>query len=640
MVKTQRLSSVLLSFLALLCALVLFSPAVTAAAGDSWKNNAGDATYTEVTATTTNLYGVSYTQSAGTTEDGGNQNMSVFSMKTNGTTSKLVTWAATSGNDLYTRMSLSALATNYESLHPGWKVVAGINADQYFQKYGTGLGTDGSDKYTPAPYYPLIIDGETRFAITGSGTYSNYVGFTNDGATDGLVEAQTPSGYVLQVLDENGKVTMSTSVAGINTNANGIVVYAPVYDGGDGKTITQTLSNRTYYCVEKAELSYLSNSTAYASYKNVAAMNAFFGRGTISAIKTDVTLSNGSFAFSTTEPGLLSLLDVGTRVRVMMTYDGAMANVESASGYHTVQKKDGVEVNAANTYNSSGYPRSVFGQTADGTYVLLASDGHAYNSTNVVNGLAIQGMNYKQIDAVLNEYGVVDAYQDDGGGSVTAIVRNDAGGFTVTNSPSETNERSILSGLFFVVKDFSLSVATSALSANGVTLSVTANETAEALYAQIGSEKKEITDGSVTFTGLSSNTNYAVHYSYRLDGTEHEVITTTPIKTWKALPTNLAFTLLDDGTNVTISWTADDPDGAIQYVYVRLNDAHVSLTAAKPSAVIPLSKLKGSLWFGDGTFSIAIGDGTSTTVTIPKTTVAYVCWLRDAQSAQSAAVLK
>ena len=71
--------------------------------------------------------------------------------------------------------------------------------------------------------------------------------------------------------------------------------------------------------------------------------------------------------------------------------------------------------------------------------------------------LESSGMNFDECNATLKHYGVVEAYQQDGGGSVTAIIRDNYGGFTITSSssdsPSSTAQRSIYEGCFFVVRD-------------------------------------------------------------------------------------------------------------------------------------------------------------------------------------------
>ncbi len=62
------------------------------------------------------------------------------------------------------------------------------------------------------------------------------------------------------------------------------------------------------------------------------------------------------------------------------------------------------------------------------------------------------GTNQFEGCAVLKYLGVVEAYQMDGGGSVTMIVRRN-NDFMVVNSPSDGRPRSVLSALLFVVRD-------------------------------------------------------------------------------------------------------------------------------------------------------------------------------------------
>ena len=613
-------------YLCLVLSLILISPLfVNAEISKTYENNSHTASYTPTSEVVQNLFGVTYTHSSGVTEDGGNQSLHVFMMKTDGVNSKLVTWAAPSSNDGYTRMALSSIAANYEANHPGWKVIAGINADQYFATYGTALGADGSDKYVPTPYYPLIIDGEARFPITATGNMSNYVGFRNDGSSDGIVENENPIGYILQILDSDNQVLKEYTVDHINESSSGTCCFAPIYDGGLGITKKMTLSNNSYYVVEKAEMSYLANSVDYADYKGDWATNVFFGRGSVSNILDSVSLTNGQFAITTDNNELKEALTVGTRIRVMMTYAGDMKNVEAASGFHTVHKFHGEEVTSDAPYNTQSYPRSIFGQTEDGTYFLMASDGHAYNSTNVVDGKEISGLNWKQVDAVLNEFGVYDAYQDDGGGSVTAVIRNDKGGFTCVNSPSEKAERYIYDGLFFVVRDVSFTSEIVDINQNRIDLKVLLDTNYNHLYARINNDTQEVIDGCVSFSGLTSNTTYVIYLSYEDNSGTHDVISTITFLTYKELPSDCIFSYVNDGTNITLSYSATDKDKAIQYIYVKINDQFVNLSTSKPSITLPISRLKDKcVWYVNGEFSISIGDGNVYKINCPKTTLAYL----------------
>ena len=78
---------------------------------------------------------------------------------------------------------------------------------------------------------------------------------------------------------------------------------------------------------------------------------------------------------------------------------------------------NGVDVVNNDAYNTRQYNRSIFGRKADGTYALITVD---FNNDKSKFG----GQNFTQTNAMLKAYGITEAYQDDGGGSVTAILRD------------------------------------------------------------------------------------------------------------------------------------------------------------------------------------------------------------------------
>ena len=165
-------------------------------ASNIYTNDDNSATWNVTEQKTKTLNGVTHTYMLGETTDilqqeKGNQKVNVFEMKTDGINSKLVSWAM-SGPTSYTRGGLSAIAKDYEENHPGWIVVAGINGDQYYTKYGSGLGSDGSFYYYNQPYYPMIIDGERRFAVTPTGnSNSNYVGIANNNEQESFIQSSS-----------------------------------------------------------------------------------------------------------------------------------------------------------------------------------------------------------------------------------------------------------------------------------------------------------------------------------------------------------------------------------------------------------------------------------------------------------------
>ena len=210
------------------------------------------------------MYGESTDKSESTV---GSQKVNVFEMKADGINSKLVTWAI-SGKTSYSRAGLSAIAKDYEKKHPGWIVVAGINGDQYYAKYGSALGVDGSFYYYNQPYYPMIIDGERRFPITPTGgTSTNYVGLVNSESSESIIKASTLDSIKLEVLDEKNEVIYIHTVSKVNqTPTNNETSIWITYNSSEnsGEIVEHNVqTTNSLYVVEDAEQVYMNNSITY-----------------------------------------------------------------------------------------------------------------------------------------------------------------------------------------------------------------------------------------------------------------------------------------------------------------------------------------------------------------------------------------
>ena len=563
--------------------------------------------YQPSTETTKDVYGVTYTHTQGQTNDGCYQNISVFSMKTDGKTSKLVSWSPYNSTDGYNRAPLTEIAADYETKHPGWIVAAGINSDQYYTATGTGLGTNGHDNYAPQPYYPNGQDGERTFPITPYGNSTGqYVGFSNDGATDGLVDPSTLAGCYVEVLDDNGNITNEFLVNGFNQEptGDGITVWTALTTGATsavvGQRVNYTFSYETkvvkdntgvLYLVEKPDMAYMNNSTAWDSVKKPysgVGIDSFFGKGKVSRLSHAATLNTNAFVIDTASTAFKEAVSTGTYVRVQFRYNSEALNAcESISGYHTVQVANGVDnTGAANDYNNRNYPRSVFGQTADGTYVLIEADGAATGHTNTVDGHVISGLTWGQIDAVCDEFGVVEAYQDDGGGSAEAIVRNEQGKIVCCSSPSEGVERYNMSALLFVVKDPSYNliefdVDMIKLESTHVELMIDEyslyKTKADALRIDLnGVSYTASEDGIFSFDGLTHNTEYKMTLYYTVGETEYsqELSFTTA----KLAPTLYGIDLQERDGKTIVTVKVSDIDKALTGIKVRVNNTLMDYT--------------------------------------------------------------
>ncbi|MGI6710475.1 MAG: Ig-like domain-containing protein [Bacilli bacterium] len=372
---------------------------------------------------------------------------------------KIVSWVMQNSNGYrFTNGSVSSIAANYESTHPGWRVLGGINADQYTLGFGTGLGVDGKHPYHVQPYYPLIADGQKWFSRTwmasGSGSAGNFVGYTNDGSVDQLVSvnaANAGTTLKLSILNSNGTVANKYTVNKFNSSpASGeVALYTGYYsDTSLGTFLSKSVSGTNVFVVGSADLAYCNNTSAYT--KVAATQNAFYGKGNITSKTTSATLASRQFAIVSNNSTVTSALAVGKKILVQYEYNDATYNAfESGMGYHTVQRNGGADQAVSGTYNTNNRPRSVVGRKADGTIVLMIIDD--YNDSYGTTGYGI--------NAICKLHGIVEAYQMDGGGSAQMAVRQSNGTFAgVTRSADEAtgantgSQRAIMSALLFVVK--------------------------------------------------------------------------------------------------------------------------------------------------------------------------------------------
>lgn len=480
----------------------------------------------------TNFNGLEHIYTTGKSTYNGelsDQQINVFKMKTDGISSKLVSWAISDGNANYRLAQLTKIAEDYEKNHPGWIVMAGINADQYQTRFGSGGGPDGL--ITGTPYYPVIMDGEARFPFASiNGVSCQYIGFKNDGSTDGIIDGVNTKCFAVYVLDENENEITHFELAGINkqaSNGQTTVWTSLASNKSSGQYISKTIpttENSVYY-IEQADLAYAHNSSEYGMY------DVFYGKGTISSIINSGVVGKGQFAIETSNEEVKNALSVGVKIKVQAKFESdEMNNVETAAGYHMIHRMDGKDcvipgysANQLNIqYDAKSYNRSIFGQTADGTYVLLTAD----KSNTQAEGTKYKGLRFWEANAVLKHYGVIEAYQQDGGGSVTAIIRNGSGKFDVVNTPSDSksgSQRSVFNGLFFVVRDPGFVVNNKTITRNSIEINTNDNTVLENLKnikVEINNKTYEMTSNSLTIGGLEEDTEYVatIKYDFEEDG--------------------------------------------------------------------------------------------------------------------------
>lgn len=464
-------------------------------------NNIGNLTHTLMYGTSTDT----------TQQTQGNQKVNVFEMKTDGINSKLVSWAMQTGKGSYARNGLSIIAEDYEEKHPGWIVVAGINGDQYYTKYGSGLGADGSFYYPNQPYYPMIIDGERRFPVTPTGnSASNYVGIANNNSNDSFVPASQLSNVKIEVLNESDEVIYIHDVNKINESPNegetSVWFAHPSTESNYDYATYDVSSDKDLYVIEMADLAYMNNSRTFT---NIGGIDSLFGRGTITLLTKNQTIDKWQIAIDTNDNTLRSNLSLNTKVRIQYYYENEEMNkVESSFGYHSSQRENNIDIKTKADYDARRYNRSIFGKKADGTYVLMTVAKGTYSGTT-----------QDESNAILKQFGVTDAYQQDGGGSVTAIVRNEYGTFDIVNESSDSGvkQRSILSGCFFVIRDPGYISYQKDSTRTSITITKTNNYNDEYIsnvVATINGKEYKLENDNLTIEGLEDDTEYKINLTY------------------------------------------------------------------------------------------------------------------------------
>ena len=464
-------------------------------------NNIGNLTHTLMYGTSTDT----------TQQTQGNQKVNVFEMKTDGINSKLVSWAMQTGKGSYARNGLSIIAEDYEEKHPGWIVVAGINGDQYYTKYGSGLGADGSFYYPNQPYYPMIIDGERRFPVTPTGnSASNYVGIANNNSNDSFVPASQLSNVKIEVLNEFDEVIYIHDVNKINESPNegetSVWFAHPSTESNYDYVKYDVSSDKDLYVIEMADLAYMNNSRTFT---NIGGIDSLFGRGTITLLTKNQTIDKWQIAIDTNDNTLRSNLSLNTKVRIQYYYENEEMNkVESSFGYHSAQRENNIDIKTKADYDARRYNRSIFGKKADGTYVLMTVAKGTYSGTT-----------QDESNAILKQFGVTDAYQQDGGGSVTAIVRNEYGTFDIVNESSDSGvkQRSILSGCFFVIRDPGYISYQKDSTRTSITITKTNNYNDEYIsnvIATINGKEYKLENDNLTIEGLEDDTEYKINLTY------------------------------------------------------------------------------------------------------------------------------
>ena len=419
---------------------------------------------------------------------------------------RIVTWSKGT-TDGFHSSTTTATARDYEATHPGWIVVAAGNGD-WFRINDTCEAVN-----------LMVQDGEVIRPITINSDWQQVLGWTDDNRlVTGIPTLDSKMSVHIYPdkanYDGANKTELSKlTIEGYNCNPSetGITLYTK--DAID----TFDLTGYTVY-VGKYDLC----RSSYGDRRP-------FVKGTILS-KVDNLGANSrpqaerdnqvvrEFYLVSKDGSLDDKLSINNYVKCQFDLTGEWANVTSACGYVNQILKDykpmwGESCDTYGQYDEKTAikPRLVIGFKEDGSTVVMDIDGR-----DVPSGRT--GLSCFEAGELMRLAGCKTAYNLDGGGSATLIVKNEYNDFDIVNVPSDGSERHIGNAILFVMRDPGISwdVKNTTRNSASFVLNETAT-TAKITEASVTIDGKTVSmqDGVATIEGLQEDTEYVATVNYK-----------------------------------------------------------------------------------------------------------------------------
>jgi hypothetical protein len=306
-----------------------------------------------------------------------------------------------------------AHAQNSQSLYDDYMIIGGVNGD-FFESFGV-------------PQEAYIENGDVVSSGIGYAGRS-VVGFKQDGTA--VFGKPIFDGYELVVKDQSGRERITLPVKHINVayQADPFDIYA-YFDNYN----TALPSNVRKY------------NTVLEEYKG--AVPKIFGRGRVNEVeeRASFVVSDFNMTIVTENPYIRELVEIGDQISVQRKVTGDFKDVTWAVGVYGTLAEDGSKVdNIIGIDPNARHPRTAIGIKADGSTFFVAMDGRQ-------SGYSSGATLYEMAD-LMYEYGAVDAFNFDGGGSTTMVTRTENDTFEVANRPSDGSPRLVTNSMFLAVK--------------------------------------------------------------------------------------------------------------------------------------------------------------------------------------------
>ena len=510
----------------------------------------------------------------------------------------VVPWANLNNNK-WSLTTVKGLIINYEENNPGYKVIAAVNGDFFDINANKNLpySTTGEN----------ISNGEFYKVTNGFSHIGGTIGFTNDGSSLTLVAgANTTQKYsdyfVLDIYDENDNIIKSFNIPTYNDEAaaGSSSVYYGTYNE-EKKYVPITPVGNNTFVIEGAMLALPSD------------YNDFYGKGVITSTGNK-ELQIGDFAITTSDSELINYLKVGTLVRCQRVFVGEFAGVTSATGYNgVIFDEEGIFDFYANGNLSNRAPRTVIGMKADGTLVMMVVDGRQGDKD-------MYGCDGYELTAIMRAYGCIKAYNVDGGGSSTIVVRAN-GGLQVLNSPSDGHERTDGNCILICTVDPDYKASVDNIKSDSAEITVSTDNAAFSsynTYVEIGNKMLKTENGKVSLTGLIHNYEYSYRIYYEKDD---EIIPTQTVGSFTTSKAGFKFLglYIEETSDKYLIYSYsidDDHSGNVNEMTVIINGKNAYLKngyaeVKKADYGDIIEKLGYEYWYNDdkGRNMVTVSDG-------------------------------
>lgn len=468
-------------------------------------------------------------------------------------TIKLIPWAILNAEtETNKRSTVLNIAKDYETKNPHSKVIAGINAD-FFPFVSSNEN----------PFSTQLIEGDLHQGnvFNQNGYISNVLGIMVDGSLQSSYQVSSSIQTYLDIFDESGNVIFTTEVL-VNFEPAKGKTSAYFYDYKEALT-----SDQGIYLIENP--SFIKNSYRFA-------------RGVISNVSNKINLTNKMIAIKSNDSQVNNLLKKGVEIRITKRIIGDLSDAVSAIGFWGHPLQNGDIVSYGKYPNGAGgpsdtsviqgtHPRTFLGVKSDHSIIMGIVEGRATNKTGLT-GLGV--------GELLQQFGCVEGYMFDGGGSSTLVARVNNVLKQVATGTSGTRE--VVNALLLVEQEvdvIELNPTFVDIGVNSFTIKVNPNQeagiTINKIETIVNSKIYTLTNNQYQITNALPNTINTVRFKVTyLENNELKTFTTVKtllVKT-ESKPPEIIIDNVDIGSTwISFKVTFRDNGTIINEAYFALN---------------------------------------------------------------------